>query len=122
QRIIFSTNNIVSQKSIGRCGITLRLDKFFLSINKKVLEVLKVICNGFHIIIVISIQSRYLRNNSLTLCKRVNYRGSFKVIGHTAVQAFGLLALPPWSKPIASLNCELKFRVPAKKTILVISI
>jgi len=28
QRIIFSTKNIVSQKSIGRCGITLRLDKF----------------------------------------------------------------------------------------------
>ena len=37
------------------------------------------------------------------------------MIGHTAVRAYGLLALPPWSKPIASLNCELKFRVPAKK-------
>ena len=58
QRIIFSTNNIVSQKIFGRCGITPRLDKFFLSINKKVFEVLKVICNGFHIIIVISIKSR----------------------------------------------------------------
>ena len=45
QWITVSTNKIVSRKSICRCGIMLRYDKFFLCIKKKVFVVLKVIHN-----------------------------------------------------------------------------